>query len=99
MTGPQPGHFLFSKTIIISGAGIAGLTLAVALSQRFPEVDGHAQTRRPKIVIYERDSRKERLGREGYSVSLRTDSKPGGIQVLDFLGLYERVQEVERQCW
>jgi 2-polyprenyl-6-methoxyphenol hydroxylase-like FAD-dependent oxidoreductase len=85
-------HFLSSKTIIISGAGIAGLSLAVALAQQFPIED--VRIRRPKIVIYERDSHEDRIGRQGYSLSLRTDSNPGGIQVLDLLGLYDRIRNV-----
>lgn len=89
----QHPHFLCSKTIIISGAGIAGLTFAVALSQQFTE-SGSLNQARPRLVIYERDSYEDRIGREGYSLSLRTDNSPGGIQVLGFLGIYERVRRV-----
>lgn len=86
-------HFLSSKTIVIAGAGVAGLSLAIALAQQFPLED--VQTQRPRIVIYERDSQEDRIaGRQGYSLSLRTDSDPGGIQVLDRLGLYERIRNV-----
>lgn len=92
MANPTPPHFLSSKTIIISGAGIAGLSLARALAQQFPTED--VSIHRPKIIIYERDSQEERIGRQGYSLSLRTDSDPGGIQVLELLGLYERIRSV-----
>lgn len=92
MAESDASHFLSSKTIIISGAGVAGLSLAIALAQQFPVED--VRIRRPKIVIYERDSRDDRIGRQGYSLSLRTDSDPGGIQVLGFLGLYDRIRSV-----
>ncbi len=89
---PQ-AHFLLSspKTIIVSGAGIAGLTFAVALSHHCAE----ASVKKPKVIIYERDSRENRVGREGYSLSLRADGPDGGgVGVLDRLGLYDRVRRV-----
>ncbi|KIX00038.1 uncharacterized protein Z518_10965 [Rhinocladiella mackenziei CBS 650.93] len=81
-------YFLSSNTIIIAGAGIAGLTFCIALAHHFPGAS------RPKVIVYERDSYEIRIGREGYSLSLRTDNRPGGIQVLDFLDMYERVRAV-----
>jgi 2-polyprenyl-6-methoxyphenol hydroxylase-like FAD-dependent oxidoreductase len=87
-----PPHFLDGKTVLVSGAGIAGLAFAVALAQRF--ADGPNSTSQPKVIILERDSYEERVGREGYTLSLRTDNNVGGGQVLDRLGLYERVRKV-----
>lgn len=85
---PAPAHFLCDKTILVAGAGIAGLTFAVALAQQFS-----SESKKPRVIIFERDSYENRIGREGYSLSLRTDS-PGGGQILDSLALYDRVKSV-----
>ncbi|KAK5059860.1 hypothetical protein LTR84_009743 [Exophiala bonariae] len=93
MENTNKAHFLSSKTVVIAGAGVAGLSLAIALAQQFPLED--VQTQRPRILVYERDSEADRIaGRQGYSLSLRTDSDPGGIQVLERLGLYKRIRSV-----
>ena len=84
-------HFLAGKTILVSGAGIAGLAFAVALAQQFSEV---SSTSKPKVIIFERDSYEERVGREGYTLSIRTEYNAGGGQILDRLGLYEQVRAV-----
>ncbi|KIW34207.1 uncharacterized protein PV07_00999 [Cladophialophora immunda] len=85
-------NFLAGKTILVSGGGIAGLTFAVAIAQLFSEESSVAA--RPQVIIYERDSYEDRIGREGYTLSLRTDNDPGAVQVLDLLGLYELVRSV-----
>ncbi|EXJ75232.1 uncharacterized protein A1O5_01928 [Cladophialophora psammophila CBS 110553] len=84
--------FLCGKTVLVSGGGIAGLTFAVAIAQLFAHESSTAA--RPKVIIYERDSYENRIGREGYTLSLRTDNNPGAIQVLDLLDLYELVRSV-----
>ena len=92
-TRPNPtsdtAPWISGKSIIIAGAGISGLSLAIALSQHLP-----SNFPAPKITIYERDSKTDRIGREGYTLSLRTDIRSGGVQVLDQLGLYESCKEV-----
>ncbi len=80
------------KTILVSGAGIAGLSFAVALAQQF--ADEASSNLKPKIVIFERDSYEERVGREGYTLSIRMEHNAGGGQILDRLGLYEQVRAV-----
>ncbi|OAL40308.1 hypothetical protein AYO20_00044 [Fonsecaea nubica] len=87
-----PADFLAGKTILVSGGGIAGLTFAAAIAQTFPASSSGRQ--RPQVIIYERDSYENRIGREGYSLSLRTDNDPGAVQVLDSLGLYDLVRGV-----
>jgi 2-polyprenyl-6-methoxyphenol hydroxylase-like FAD-dependent oxidoreductase len=88
----EPPHYLHGKTIIVSGAGIAGLAFALALAQQFP--GSSTSVAKPKVVIFERDNYDERVGREGYTLSLRTDYNAGGVQILDRLGLYEAVRSV-----
>lgn len=84
-------HFLADKDIIVIGGGVAGPAFALALRQQWPE--SLAQSR-PRIKIFERDSHEDRVGREGYTLSLRNDGMSGGVQTLDKLGLYEKVVEV-----
>jgi 2-polyprenyl-6-methoxyphenol hydroxylase-like FAD-dependent oxidoreductase len=75
-------HFAAGKTIVVAGAGIAGLSFAVALRQKWPSSETP-----PKIIIYERDVEEGGVEREGYSLSIRSDGASGGIQVLQKLGL------------
>lgn len=81
---------LAGKSIIIAGAGVGGLAFAIALSKQWP----YGAATKPKVTIYERDSYDDRVGREGYTLSVRSDRRSGGIQVLDKLGLYEKIREV-----
>jgi 2-polyprenyl-6-methoxyphenol hydroxylase-like FAD-dependent oxidoreductase len=81
--------WISGKHIIVAGAGISGLSFAIALAQQFP-----ADHPKPTLVVYERDTKENRIGREGYSLSLRTDIRSGGVQILDRLGLYESCKEV-----
>ena len=80
------------KTIFIAGAGIGGLAFATALSKQWPSTFP-----KPKLTIFERDNYEDRVGREGYTLSLRTDSRSGGVQALDKLGLYEKVHNASFQ--
>ncbi|KAK5284409.1 hypothetical protein LTR14_011706 [Exophiala xenobiotica] len=86
MSSSGGAHFLSSKSIVVSGAGIAGLTFSIALAHHFSDIP------KPKVIIFERDSYEARTGREGYTLSIRADNSPGGIQVLDLLGLIHRVR-------
>jgi len=88
---PTPPAFIADKTIIVAGAGIGGLAFAISLRQQWPS---SSSSPKPKLHIYERDSYENRVGREGYTLSLRTDFTSGGIQALDRMGLYERVQDL-----
>ena len=62
--------------IVIVGAGISGLTLAVALRRFLPNAQAQ---------IYERDASKYSRT-QGYSLGLKGDT---GLRVLKTLGLYE----------
>lgn len=81
--------WLSGKSIIVAGGGMSGLSFAIALTKNFPT--NHPP---PTLTIYERDSYDDRVGREGYTLSLRTDARSGGVQALDKLGLYEKVKAV-----
>jgi 2-polyprenyl-6-methoxyphenol hydroxylase-like FAD-dependent oxidoreductase len=82
-------HFATGKTIVVAGAGIAGLSFAVALRQKWPSSETP-----PKIIIYERDAEEGGVEREGYSLSIRSDGASGGIQVLQKLGLLEEMLRI-----
>ena len=89
----NPSHFLGGKTILVARAGIAGLAFAVALAQQFTDLPSDVASK-SKVIIFEWDSYEECVGREGYTLSLRSDNRAGGVQVLDRLGLYESVRSV-----
>jgi 2-polyprenyl-6-methoxyphenol hydroxylase-like FAD-dependent oxidoreductase len=82
-------HFAAGKAIVVAGAGIAGLSFAVALRQKWPSSETP-----PKIIIYERDAEEGGVEREGYSLSIRSDGASGGIQVLQKLGLLEEMLRI-----
>ncbi|RFU29799.1 hypothetical protein B7463_g6544, partial [Scytalidium lignicola] len=81
------GSFLSGKKIIISGAGIAGPSFAIALRKLWPSSLSPA----PSITIYERDSETIDPSREGYTISIRSDRNSGGMQALQKLGLLDEV--------
>ena len=81
-------HFLAGKKIIVAGAGIAGLAFARALRQNWNEA---AHGPPPTVTVYERDERTLPPERFGYSLSLRSDGRPGGMQTLRNLGLLDAV--------
>jgi 2-polyprenyl-6-methoxyphenol hydroxylase-like FAD-dependent oxidoreductase len=74
------------KKIIIVGAGIAGLSLALSIRKQWP--DGPPP---PSLTIYERESNDSMRSREGYSLSIRGDALSGGMQVLQRLDILERM--------
>lgn len=83
----QPkSHFLEGKTILIAGAGMAGLAFATALHKQWdPSLNP------PKIRIYERDTKETAEGRQGYSLSLAGYDDTGGMYALKQLGLLDEI--------
>lgn len=84
---PEPDQPIAAgKKIIVVGAGIAGLSLALSLRKQWP--DGRPP---PSLTIYERESKESILGREGYSLSIRGDALSGGMQALQRMDILERM--------
>jgi 2-polyprenyl-6-methoxyphenol hydroxylase-like FAD-dependent oxidoreductase len=79
-------HYLSGKRIIVSGGGIGGLTFCIALKQ-FLDKTSEIIDPPPSIVVYERDTSADAIGREGYSLSIRSDPLSGGMQILEKLGI------------
>ena len=84
-----PHHFAAGKTIVVAGAGMAGLSFAIALRRKWPSSETP-----PTIAIYERDAQRGSVEREGYSLSIRSDGASGGMQALQKLGVLESVLRV-----
>src|ERR1700761_7628936 len=82
-------HWLCNQKIIIAGAGMSGLALAIALHKQWPSISAGSP---PELIIYERDDAEDAIGRQGYSLSLRSDP-PGGIQALQKLGILDAMVE------
>lgn len=82
-------HFLADETIVISGAGISGLAFAISLHKVWPSIS-HDSTP-PSLLLYERDPCAVPEGREGYSLSLRSDPPSKGVQTLQKIGLLDRM--------
>lgn len=71
---------------------MAGLSFVIALQKQWQSQD--PSLIRPSITIYERDASKNAgLGREGYSLSIRSDGQSGGMQTLQKLGLLDLMIE------
>lgn len=81
-------HFLADKKIIIAGAGISGLSFALALRQQWP-----ANLAPPHITIYERDSNVVLAGREGYSLFIAGFDETGGLFAARDLGILDDVMK------
>ncbi|MBE3048922.1 FAD-dependent monooxygenase, partial [Candidatus Bathyarchaeota archaeon] len=79
-------HFLEGKTIIIVGAGMAGLSFAIALRKQWDPT-----LTPPRIHIYERDTREAANGRHGYSLTLAGYDETGGLYALKQLGLLDDI--------
>lgn len=92
MNSTDQQHFLSGKKIIIVGAGIGGLTFAIAL-QQFLEKTNEKIDPLPSITVYERDTSSDAIGREGYSLSIRGDPLSGGMQTLQKLGMLDEMIE------
>ena len=87
MNSTDEQHFLAGKHIIVAGGGIGGLTFCIALQQL---VDENIQPL-PSITVYERDTSVDAIGREGYSLSIRSDALSGGMQTLQKLGMLDEM--------
>lgn len=85
-------HFLAGKKIIVAGAGMAGLSFTIALRKKWSAQA--ATLPNVSITMYERDTKENTIGREGYSVSIRADSYSGGMQALKKLALLEMAVQV-----
>lgn len=83
---PPQAHFLSGKTIIIAGAGMAGLSFAIALRKQWDPA-----LTPPTIRIYDRDSREAAENRQGYSLSLAGYDETGGLYALKQLGLLDEI--------
>jgi 2-polyprenyl-6-methoxyphenol hydroxylase-like FAD-dependent oxidoreductase len=82
-------HYLSGKRIIVSGGGIGGITFCIALKQFLDKgIDPPAS-----IVVYERDTSIDAIGREGYSLSIRSDPLSGGMQILEKIGIINEIIE------
>src|SRR5271168_3876188 len=79
--------FLAGKKIIIAGAGISGLSFAIALHKFWLSQDPSIPPF--SITFYERDSAIPGPDREGYSLSIRSDGQSGGMKTLKNLGLVD----------
>ncbi|KAF5693140.1 Aromatic-ring hydroxylase [Fusarium denticulatum] len=84
----EEAHFLERKSIIVAGAGMAGLSFAISLRKRCIQKASH-----PKITVYDRDSRHPDLQRQSYSLAINGMEQDGGVQILEKLGLLKRVIE------
>ncbi|KAF4956392.1 hypothetical protein FSARC_11594 [Fusarium sarcochroum] len=84
----RKAHFLEKKSIIVAGAGMAGLTFAISLSKKWNQ-----QLSPPKITVFDRDARHPDPKRQGYSLAINGMEQDGGIQILDKLGVLDRVIE------
>ncbi|KAK5113531.1 hypothetical protein LTR62_003400 [Meristemomyces frigidus] len=85
---PLIGHPLAGQHIIVAGAGIAGLACVRGILQNWPQNEA-----RPTITVYDRDPRRLPADRGNYSLGLRSDSKSGGLQALQKLGLLDQVMD------
>jgi 2-polyprenyl-6-methoxyphenol hydroxylase-like FAD-dependent oxidoreductase len=83
-------HFLAGKSITIAGAGVAGLSFVIAI-QKFWDVAIHGPP--PVLRLFERDTQENAIGREGYSLSLRSDNGTEGLQALKKLGILDFMVE------
>ncbi|WAO96716.1 FAD-binding-3 domain-containing protein [Fusarium falciforme] len=80
-----PNHFLENKSIVVAGAGMAGLAFAISLKKRW-------HSSQPlRLTIFDRDIRNGDPKRQGYSLSINGVDKDGGLVALQKLGLLELV--------
>ena len=79
-------HFLSGRHIVVAGAGMSGLSFAIALRKLWPE-----SVTPPRITIFERDTEADAEGRQGYSLSLAGYDETGGLVALRDLGLLDDI--------
>ncbi|KND92491.1 Zeaxanthin epoxidase, chloroplastic [Tolypocladium ophioglossoides CBS 100239] len=84
MATPEGSHFLQGKRIIVAGAGMAGLSFAIALHKLW-----EASPTPPEVRVYDRDSKRIGADREGYSLSLNGLDADGGLVACRDLGLLD----------
>ncbi|KAE9371988.1 putative monooxygenase [Stipitochalara longipes BDJ] len=89
---PPPAYFISRKKILIVGAGISGLSFALALKKLMPSITSPS-FKPPTIKIYERDTSDLDPARQGYTLSIRSDGTTGGVQTLQKLGLLNTAVE------
>ncbi|KIW06407.1 uncharacterized protein PV09_02860 [Verruconis gallopava] len=87
----QQRHFLSGKTIVVAGAGVAGLSFAIALRKLWNEETFGPS---PILRVFERDTEEVAIGREGFSLSLRSDNGAEGLQTLKKLGILDDMIKV-----
>lgn len=85
-------HYLSGKRIILSGAGIGGLTYCLAFQHFLRQFNGKIDPS-PELIVYERDSSFDVIGREGYSLSIRGDKMSGGMQIFQKLEILDQMIE------
>ena len=83
-------HHLAGKRIIVAGAGISGLSFAVAFRRNW-QASFSPSLPPPSIVIYERESKETTVARSGYSMTIRSDGFSGGMQSTEKMGLLDKV--------
>jgi 2-polyprenyl-6-methoxyphenol hydroxylase-like FAD-dependent oxidoreductase len=88
MAQATPLPFLSGKKILIIGAGISGLSFAASLHKLLPTISSPTFIP-PTMKIYERDTSDLDPTRQGYTLSIRSDSNTGGVQTLQNLGLLD----------
>jgi 2-polyprenyl-6-methoxyphenol hydroxylase-like FAD-dependent oxidoreductase len=81
--------FLSGKKILIIGGGISGLSFAASLHKLLPSISSPTFIA-PTLKIYERDTSDLDPTRQGYTLSIRSDSNTGGVQTLQNLGLLDK---------
>ncbi|KAK4556278.1 hypothetical protein LTR86_006422 [Recurvomyces mirabilis] len=81
-------HQLAGKSIIVAGAGIAGLAAVRGILRNWPQ-----GAQRPHITVYDRDPRNLPNERGNYSLGLKSDSRSGGLQALRRLGLIDQIYD------
>ncbi|KAM3421284.1 hypothetical protein BST61_g1686 [Cercospora zeina] len=86
-----PSHSLSGKTILITGAGTAGLAFAQGILQFWPSSPQTSSLPPPHLLLYERDPRNLPASRGNYSIGLRSDALSGGLQALQKLNLLNTV--------
>ena len=83
-------YYLSGKQIIVSGAGIGGLTFCIAFEQ-FLRQTSEKLNPPPKLIVYERDESFDVSGREGNSLSIRGDQFSGGLQICQKLNIFDQL--------
>lgn len=89
-TSVSKTHFLAGKAVVVAGGGMAGLSFAISLRRLWKDEYGEF----PHVSIYERETKEPGVGREGYSMSIRSDGMSGGMQALRRMGLLDAALDV-----